>query len=914
MIKPQHSPLPLLLCLLFAGILNGQTLRFYGNVKDSSGPPPPNVLLMVMKLSDSTLVGHARSNEKGDFKSLTVPKDTYEVIIAHPAFSDKTYLVFPSPSDSVYHLKNIILPPKTNTLLEVEVLAFRDRMYYKGDTMVFTADSFKTKPDASVEDLLKKLPGFRVDSKGKITVQGKEVDQVLVDGDEFFGGDPTVATKNLNAASVENVQVYEKKNESGEEGKDETLKVVNLKLKEDAKKGYFGRVAGATDAQRFYEGEFLANKFKGGQKISVFGLSANTPKQAFNWQDIDRYGLTNEQPWSYDEESGTWTSSNNGNEGIPTTFKAGAYYSDHYGKNTKANADFTSNDNRLKTNTENSTQYFLTDTVYTTRSVNLETKHNQSNRFGFSVEHKFDSLTTLTIKPNASQQFNESQSSSNDAFISSEGLQTRSTLITRNASTTQLDASVNLTFVRKFMKKDRRLFFNYLPSAYQNEATTRLNTSYYYNASGLRDTAFIQRREENANRREHTTNIIFTEPLTKKFKINLSYVVGLRNASTLRNTFDIGSGTDILNSAQSNNFMNTRLNSRPGLDFIYDVKKFRVTMGSQVQHIQQDNENLTTGQQFRILADFILPRAAYVYRFSQSTNLQVNYRTSARVPEVRDLQPVVDNTDPNNLRIGNPSLKPAYTHNGEIYYYFYKNLSEIYFWSGANFNLTNNDISYNTRYDALGKATTQAVNVNGNYNGNGWIGYSHPAFKQFINLSYNLNAGINKYVSFVNNQQTISKNTYVGPRLTIGKNAEAFEGEIRGEYNYNVPTSNISSLSNQPYYSWSISGEMKIKFPKKYTLNSDWNYTNNGNRMPGYNLNYFILNGGISKAFFKDGRLIVAGEIYDALNQNISNNRYNSSNTITDTKTAIIKRYYLFRLTYKFTSQKFTEEEGGEDE
>jgi hypothetical protein len=869
---------------------------------------------MVMKLSDSTLVGHARSNEKGDFKSLTVPKDTYEVIIAHPAFSDKTYLVFPSPSDSVYHLKNIILPPKTNTLLEVEVLAFRDRMYYKGDTMVFTADSFKTKPDASVEDLLKKLPGFRVDSKGKITVQGKEVDQVLVDGDEFFGGDPTVATKNLNAASVENVQVYEKKNESGEEGKDETLKVVNLKLKEDAKKGYFGRVAGATDAQRFYEGEFLANKFKGGQKISVFGLSANTPKQAFNWQDIDRYGLTNEQPWSYDEESGTWTSSNNGNEGIPTTFKAGAYYSDHYGKNTKANADFTSNDNRLKTNTENSTQYFLTDTVYTTRSVNLETKHNQSNRFGFSVEHKFDSLTTLTIKPNASQQFNESQSSSNDAFISSEGLQTRSTLITRNASTTQLDASVNLTFVRKFMKKDRRLFFNYLPSAYQNEATTRLNTSYYYNASGLRDTAFIQRREENANRREHTTNIIFTEPLTKKFKINLSYVVGLRNASTLRNTFDIGSGTDILNSAQSNNFMNTRLNSRPGLDFIYDVKKFRVTMGSQVQHIQQDNENLTTGQQFRILADFILPRAAYVYRFSQSTNLQVNYRTSARVPEVRDLQPVVDNTDPNNLRIGNPSLKPAYTHNGEIYYYFYKNLSEIYFWSGANFNLTNNDISYNTRYDALGKATTQAVNVNGNYNGNGWIGYSHPAFKQFINLSYNLNAGINKYVSFVNNQQTISKNTYVGPRLTIGKNAEAFEGEIRGEYNYNVPTSNISSLSNQPYYSWSISGEMKIKFPKKYTLNSDWNYTNNGNRMPGYNLNYFILNGGISKAFFKDGRLIVAGEIYDALNQNISNNRYNSSNTITDTKTAIIKRYYLFRLTYKFTSQKFTEEEGGEDE
>jgi hypothetical protein len=130
-------------------------------------------------------------------------------------------------------------------LNEVEVIAYKDKSYYKGDTLIFTADSFKTRPNATVEDLLKKLPGVRVDAAGKITIQGKQVDQVLVDGDEFFGGDPTIATRNLNAASVENVQVYDKKNESTEEGKEETVKVVNLKLKEDAKKGLFRQSFGS---------------------------------------------------------------------------------------------------------------------------------------------------------------------------------------------------------------------------------------------------------------------------------------------------------------------------------------------------------------------------------------------------------------------------------------------------------------------------------------------------------------------------------------------------------------------------------------------------------------------------------------------------------------------------------------------
>jgi hypothetical protein len=254
--------------VLSAHAVEGQTLKFSGNARDSSGGQPlPNVVLMAMKFSDSTLAGYSRSDINGIFRPFVIPKDTYIVIMAHPSYSDRTYLLVPSESDTAFRFTNVVLPPKSVTLNEVEVIAYRDKSYYKGDTLVFTADSFKTAANATVEDLLKKLPGFRVDQAGKITVQGKQVDQVLVDGDEFFGSDPTVATRNLNATTIQNVQVYDKKNENAQEGAEETLKVVNLQMKDDAKKGYFGKVSGAGDFQDYYEAEALGYYFKGSLKV-----------------------------------------------------------------------------------------------------------------------------------------------------------------------------------------------------------------------------------------------------------------------------------------------------------------------------------------------------------------------------------------------------------------------------------------------------------------------------------------------------------------------------------------------------------------------------------------------------------------------------------------------------------------------
>jgi hypothetical protein len=371
----------LLIILLFLPVFGcAQMMRISGTVQDTVVKTTmQNALVTAVRMEDSVLIDFVRTDAQGRFE-MSLPIDTVEVTVSGKGFGRQTYYVLGSHENHDFDFGKVVLPPKSLQLDEVIIYAFKDPVYYKGDTLVYIADSFKVKPNATVEDLLKKLPGIRVDAEGKITSQGNAIDQVLVDGDEFFGPDPTVATKNLAASGLESVQVYEKKNENTTEG-EETIQVMDLKLKEDAKKGYFGKVSAGTDAQKFYEGELLANRFKGSQKFSLFTLGSNTPRSGFDWNDMYKYGLDNEMNYESDEDGTSyyWTS-NNQHQGIPRTLKSGIYYNDRFGKSTKLNFNYTYNNNRLNSSGSTLSQYFFSDTSYVTdnesQSVQSTDGHN----------------------------------------------------------------------------------------------------------------------------------------------------------------------------------------------------------------------------------------------------------------------------------------------------------------------------------------------------------------------------------------------------------------------------------------------------------------------------------------------------------------------------------------------------------
>ena len=478
-----------LLCLLIFSVFSSysQSLKVSGNVQDTTTKESlPNAVVMAVKLMDSTLIDFTRTDASGYFKLKPLPIDTYQVIISHPKFSDQGYFIFGDSKNLEYDFGKIILQPKNVSLDEVTIFAFKDPVYYKGDTLIYTADSFKTKANATVEDLLKKLPGLKVDKDGKITSQGKKVDKVLVDGDEFFGSDPTMATKNLNASAIESVQVYEKKSDdAANSGIAEAVEnILNLKLKDEAKKGYFGKVSGASDFQRFHEGEALGNYFKKKLKISVFGLGSNTPNSAFGWEDIFKYGLNNEFG-SYDED-GNDNSNSNQSEGIPQSLKTGFYYSDKLSKKTKLNFNYTYNNNQVTSNTTTRSQYFLTDTSYTTSNSIQTLQKNEANALNIGLEQQIDSLTDLTF--NAKIKLLNSTYSSTDEtdFLRSDNVKTRNTTIDNSNKSNGYDVTNSLRLSRHFHKKDRLLTLSYSNTLSKINSDGILKTdNYFYSSNGL---------------------------------------------------------------------------------------------------------------------------------------------------------------------------------------------------------------------------------------------------------------------------------------------------------------------------------------------------------------------------------------------------------------------------------------------
>lgn len=905
-----------LFAFLFCFGVKAQMIKLNGNIRDTTaGSLMSNSVLMALKFKDSSLVNFSRTDKKGIFTPIKIPVDTYLVVISNPNFSDKTYLLVPGKNDTVFNFKNVMLPPKSILLNEVEIVAQKEKMYYKGDTLMFTADSFKVKADATVEDLLKKLPGVKVDAAGKITVQGKEVSQVLVDGDEFFGSDPTVATKNLNAKSVENVQVYEKKSEDAE-SKDETVKVMNLQLKEDAKKGYFGKVSAASDFQKFYESELLVNKFKKSRKLSVFGLFANTPKQAFAGNDAWTYGLDNEQGWNYDADNNTWTSSNNSRPGIPQTLKGGFYFNDKLSKKIKLNTDYTFKDNQFTSSQETNTQYFLEDTTYTNTRVVGNSSGNQSHNFNLRWTQNLDSLTELTVKPKVNYTTSNSNNFQNDKFISGANELTRETNISTKSSSETTDANVMLKLQRNFKKKDRQLTVTYQPTYYNATGRTSLTTDFKYFLGQANDSVLLQKRTTENYRMDNNATVNYIEPLTKKFKLEMGYGFSHNQNNNKRTTLDFdGIAFDALNTTQSNDFRNTRTSNRAGGKLIYEVKKYRLSLGANYRNIYQENVNATTGQHLSATFSNVLPTASFNYRPNQGSNLSVFYNMQSQLPDLKQMQPVVDNTDPNNIVIGNPGLKQQFTNNVNLNYYIYKGISDINFYGGASYNSVIDQISETSTFDSIGRSVTTPTNVNGNYFGNAYLGGGVPVFKKLFKIDYRASASHNNNIGFVNGQKNITQSTQYAAGLTFEKEfGDKAEFHIGGDYNYNVPKQTISLQANKPYYNYGLQASFRFKIKERLNVSAEANYTNNGNRAIGYNIDYTIVNAEISYSFLKAKNLIVGFEANDILNQNINNQRSVQTNKIVDTKTQIIRQYFLGRITYKFTSQKPKEgEEVDED-
>lgn len=884
--------------------------------------PKPNAVAMAVRLSDSVMVKFARTNGQGMFL-LEIPVDTYQIVVSHPDFGEQVFIVVGSEKNKEFDFGRIVLPPKSIALNEVTIVGFKDPVYFKGDTLVYNADSFKVKPNATVEDLLKKLPGIKVDKQGKITVQGKEIDQVLVDGDEFFGTDPTMATKNLNAKTVESVQVYEKKNENAtEDGDKETLQVMNLQLKEDAKNGYFGKISGASDFDKFYEGELLVNKFHGSKKISIFALASNTPRSQFGWSDMWKYGLNNEMNMTEmdDEGMGYYYMDRGPNQGIPKTLRTGLYYTDKLSKKTKLTINYTYNPNRLTAESNSESQYFFSDSTINYRTVNSGNsfQSNESHSLNFTVVQTLDSMTELQITPRIKFTPNKFNNNNTSTFYNASDSLTRRTVTDYSGNGKNYDIGSILRLTKDFKKKERKLMliYNFGLSGSESE-----NILIYHNYQPFIDTStfFImdsinQKKENQSFSQSHNPSVIYTEPLTKKVKVEFSYEFSYHLNTQKKETFknQYGEYTQV-DSFLSNDFKNTRNIHRIGGQFIYEVKKQRLTVGGKFRYFSMSSENVQSNTTLKQELQHILPQLDYSYKFSDNERFYFRYRANSTPPSISQLQPVQDNSNPNRITLGDAGLRPTYDHSIIVNYYLFRPVSGRNIWSNASFNISKNAFSSSLDYDSQGRTITQPINAKGHYSSNAYIGGDFPLYEQLIKINPELNFNYSHNNNLINKIKNTTTETTIGGGLSFDVELDTINFSVGANYEYNIPSATVSTQSNQPYNYYELEASLDWKLPKKFKIETEATYTVNQRELQGEkNLNYIIWNASVSKALLKNENLIVGIEAKDMLNQNINYQRLVSDNVITDTKTSLIRRYVLLRLTYKFNSTKKKEE--GEDE
>jgi len=898
-----------------------QTYTVKGTVKDTVNLNSlENASITLLHAEDSVLETFTRTKADGSFTVKVSKKGNYILMSVFPSFVDFVDKI--EVKDAVLDLGEIPMISRTHLMKE---FVFTDQfaaIKIKGDTVEYVADSFKVKDNATVEELLKKLPGLQVDKDGNIQAHGQKVEKLLVDGEEFFTDDPAVVSKSLQAKAVDKVQVFDKKSEQAEfTGIDdgEITRTVNLQLKDNMKTGYFGKVVGAggTGAdQNYYENQAMMNYFKGKKKIAAFGIMANTGKIGLGWEDRDKFG-GGDQSTSFEDgvmyttstsdEFESWSGQYNG-RGFPKAWTGGLHFSDKWNEDKH---HLSGNYRYAKQNIESIdntfSQVILPNSQQFSDQSEDEFKTGQRHKVDGLYEWKTDSLSTLklTASVNHTNSRNQSEYTQYNMNESGDTTLNNTRLINNEATTKRLISS--LTWMKKFNKKRRTILLSLSERYEESESNGFLNSVNISTLNGGTPDIVDQKKDNINNSLSLSGNAVYTEPITKAMAVSVEYRLSVNNSASERSTFNKQNPNadtySELDSVFSNNYAYNIVTHRGGTNLSWDYKKIDFNAGVAAANTNFTQRDLQVDTVFSYGVVNLFPKASLRYKISKQTSVRFNYYGNTNQPTIRQVQPLQDNTNPNNVSIGNANLKQEFTNRFSLNVNDYKVLSGRWLYMWGSFSMIDNSITRSESIDSLGKRTYQYINVDGNYNGYMGGGIGKRITKLNSRIGGSFSASVNRTNNLVNGVKNVSDFNRYSAGLNGGyetKN-EKFEVEFRTDYTYN---DNKATISTQTTSYWSMEHTLDVSFelPWKLEIGTDINwYIRERTVVFDRNNNVMRWNAYLSKKFLKNDQLELRASAFDILNQNIGFNRFANSNQITENNYNTIRRYGLVSLTWNFT-------------
>ena len=862
------------------------------------------------KTKDSSVVSYTISNEKGLFtlegKTFEKKLKLYISFIGLKTFSKKI-IIDGKPAD----LGRILMRAEENILDEV-VIKSRAPITIKKDTLEFNVKSFKTKKDASVEDLLKKLPGVEVDEQGKITVNGKPVNKILVNGKPFFGNDPTIATKNLTKEIIEKVQITDTKSKSeaftGQKG-DQNNKTINLTIKEENNKGWFGRLAAGSGSDKHYEYAALINRFNNNKRISFLAGGNDINSPGFSFGEIQKmFGGGNSISFNSNGSFSVDGRSFGMGQGVVKSKNTGITLADKIGKKVDVNVDYFHSGSNSENESTRNRENILPNGNYFSNSTSVSNNENNNHTINSEFDIKIDSTLLINLSPSFTFNDRNGQFNNHEETLDSNRNLTNKSTVKNTTKSSDKNFKNNMDVTKKFGKKGA-----FIKVSLEHQIDKSESDDYSVSEINIINSSTENRNQYIDGKVDFTkfqTRLSYRQPLADKLYLNFKYTYTEDERESIKSTFDFDNNSQQysnFNKTLSTNFVYKSIKKTPGVELSYRGKKWSTRFGAGyvVRNIESQDylrPNLNLKRDFEAME----LNSNFSYRFANKASIYAGYNLNNNVPSIHQLQPFTNETNPLNIITGNPNLKPTNRHR------YHMNFNKYNFQKGTGFfiytsiNTTNNQVVSKSNVDptTLVRNTTYE-NVNGNYNFQFFGNYNKKikldtirSLKIRLGASYN----IRKNINFFNNIKYSSKTTSISPNIgiTLGWK-KIFEIAPRYTISFSESTFDLANFSAQKFIRHSLAIKTKTLSTKKLEWRNDIRYSYNPDVIDSFDRSAWFWNSTLNYSVLKD-KGTISLKAYDLLNQNTNVRRRATENYIEDSQSTVLKQYFMLSFSWKFNS------------
>ena len=897
----------LITAILLSFAWNGfaQNYSLEGNVFAEDGAPMVFSSVVLLNPADSTMQSFGITNKEGHFEIKNIKKGDYLLQVAFLGYGTiYKYLSVPVEGNN---LGTIIMKGKSKDVSEVKVVGEYVPLAIKKDTVEYNANAFKLKPDAVAEDLLKKLPGIEVDRAGNIKAMGEDINKLFVDGKEFFGNDPKVATKNVPADAVNKVQVYDRKSEETmftgiDDGSRE--KAINLQLKEDKKNALFGNVMAGGGTGEHWQGSAKAYRFTDKIQMAALGMANNVNQFGFSFDDYLNFngGIAGMMLGS---GSAQIRITNDGSfpvnfgqpvSGLNTSGAGGANFSYSTSPNDRIFISYLRNGSRKDLEETTKTWNYTNVDEYFQQQDQNETDKNQSHRMNFGLRNRIDSTQNIVVDGNLTLSNGDLMSDSYSKSLSGNTLVNQLWHNTQN-NTDRLSGNANGSY-QKMLSHGKSVFkvggnINFSKSLDENQIENTVDYAKLNNSEN--SFKYQNNKTESMN---YSANISLTQKLGKVWYFLPEFNAG-NLSEVLHRKQGAGLTKDNLDNLLSPDFQKMYTWFRPKLAFKRTTQKSNFNLV-----LQLETGNLKSTLNDTLINNFskiyVLPTVWYEYEYQTGRRLVLNYSTRVNTPTVTQLLPVENNLNPLSIYYGNPNLQPEFAQNINMNWMIFDQFSFTSFMATVNGTITNNKINWDrTINDDLSLVNT-LTNVKSDYNLRGNIDFSTPIRRLGMKIHINVDESWTQGLNIVNSIK--NKYTNISHRASFSvdnRKKEKWDVNTGVEVTLTYSKYSVQKSLNNRYFNMSWFGDVR------FTPNNHWNFEANAdvanytNQSFGESVHIPLLGAEISRYFLKNNRGTLTLKGFDLLNKNTIVNRFSELNYLREIRSNSIGRFVMLSFTYR---------------